>query len=60
VVASQNGAARPVSVRRRQPARPAQAVEDDSCCWVCSGPVEKRNCKIICLVCGFMRDCSDP
>jgi len=33
---------------------------DDTYCWVCGGPVSKRHCKIICLRCGFMRDCSDP
>jgi len=34
--------------------------DDDSVCWVCSGPTDKRHCKIVCLNCGFMRDCSDP
>ncbi len=34
--------------------------EDDTYCWMCGGPVDKRNCKIVCLSCGFMRDCSDP
>lgn len=33
---------------------------DDTYCWVCNGPVAKRHCKIICQVCGFTRDCSDP
>lgn len=33
---------------------------DDEVCWLCSGETVKRNCKIICQVCGFTRDCSDP
>jgi 8-oxo-dGTP diphosphatase len=33
---------------------------EDTYCWVCGGEVAKRQCKIICLECGFMRDCSDP
>jgi 8-oxo-dGTP diphosphatase len=33
---------------------------DDTYCWMCEGPVVKRHCKIVCQVCGFTRDCSDP
>lgn len=33
---------------------------EDTYCWLCQGPVSKRQCKIICQVCGFTRDCSDP
>ncbi len=40
--------------------RPLYTPEDDTTCWVCGGPVVKRHCKIICQVCGFTRDCSDP
>lgn len=40
--------------------KPLYQPEDDTYCWLCNGPVEKRHCKIICQVCGFMRDCSDP
>jgi hypothetical protein len=29
-------------------------------CWICGAPVNERHCKIACLRCGFMRDCSDP
>lgn len=29
-------------------------------CDLCGGPVEERHCKIVCLNCGFQRDCSDP
>jgi hypothetical protein len=39
---------------------PIYRPEDDTYCWLCGGPVDKRHCKIICPVCGFMRDCSDP
>jgi 8-oxo-dGTP diphosphatase len=28
-------------------------------CWLCDGPVARRHCKLICLTCGFTRDCSD-
>ena len=33
---------------------------EDRRCWVCAGPTSYRQCKIICQVCGFTRDCSDP
>lgn len=39
---------------------PVYRPQDDSVCWLCGGPVTKRHCKIICRVCGFTRDCSDP
>lgn len=39
---------------------PASADTDDESCWLCGGAVIQRNCKIICTVCGFRRDCSDP
>ncbi len=29
-------------------------------CDLCNGPVLERHCKIVCLNCGFQRDCSDP
>lgn len=37
-----------------------QQARDDEACWVCGAPTDYRKCKIICTVCGFMRDCSDP
>jgi 8-oxo-dGTP diphosphatase len=40
--------------------RPVYRPEDDTYCWLCGAGVEKRHCKIICLSCGFTRDCSDP
>ncbi len=39
---------------------PVYRPEDDTYCWMCGAAVEKRHCKIICLSCGFTRDCSDP
>jgi 8-oxo-dGTP diphosphatase len=50
---------------RAQEQAPAHALPiyqpvDDTHCWTCGGPVVKRHCKIICQVCGFTRDCSDP
>lgn len=29
-------------------------------CELCHGPVLDRHCKVVCLNCGFVRDCSDP
>ena len=40
--------------------QPVYSPQDDTYCWLCGGPVDKRHCKIVCLTCGFMRDCSDP
>ena len=33
---------------------------DAPCCELCGGPVIERHCKILCLACGYQRDCSDP
>ena len=32
----------------------------NSVCDLCGGATLERHCKIICLNCGFQRDCSDP
>lgn len=29
-------------------------------CDICGGPVEEIHCKIVCVNCGYQRDCSDP
>ena len=29
-------------------------------CDLCGGPVEEHHCKIVCMNCGYQRDCSDP
>lgn len=49
-----------METRPPTPFEPAYRKEDDTYCWICNGPVIKRHCKIVCTVCGFMRDCSDP
>lgn len=32
----------------------------DAACELCGGPTMERHCKILCLNCGYQRDCSDP
>lgn len=34
--------------------------EPEGVCELCGGPVLERNCEIVCLKCGYQRDCSDP
>ncbi len=46
--------------RSAEPFAPIYTPQDDTFCWVCGAPVFKQHCKIICTVCGFRRDCSDP
>lgn len=29
-------------------------------CELCGGETLERHCKIVCLRCGYVRDCSDP
>jgi hypothetical protein len=29
-------------------------------CDLCGRPMQDRHCKLICLACGYQRDCSDP
>ncbi len=29
-------------------------------CDLCGGPMIERHCRIVCTVCGYQRDCSDP
>ncbi len=53
--------AAPVALGSTMPAhQPIYTPVDDTYCWVCNGAVTKRHCKIVCQVCGFTRDCSDP
>jgi hypothetical protein len=44
------------------PDAPGEAAEDEShgTCELCGGPTLERHCKILCLTCGYQRDCSDP
>lgn len=32
----------------------------DDVCELCGGPTVERHCKVVCLNCGYKRDCSDP
>ncbi|MDT8369481.1 MAG: hypothetical protein RQ745_09765 [Longimicrobiales bacterium] len=48
------GRSRDASVPPRTDATPGLT------CDLCGGPVRERHCKIVCLNCGFQRDCSDP
>src|SRR5690606_6549305 len=50
----------PVEQQERQEPLVGYTRADDTYCWLCNGPVVKRHCKIVCLRCGFTRDCSDP
>jgi uncharacterized Zn finger protein (UPF0148 family) len=29
-------------------------------CDICGSPMIERHCRLICLNCGYTRDCSDP
>ncbi len=29
-------------------------------CDICGSPMLDRHCKLVCLACGYQRDCSDP
>jgi hypothetical protein len=40
--------------------QPHAAMEEPTHCDLCGGPVLERHCKILCLTCGYERDCSDP
>lgn len=37
-----------------------EAVRQAPTCEICGAPVLERHCKVICLNCGYTRDCSDP
>jgi hypothetical protein len=34
--------------------------EAEHICDMCGGTMIERHCKILCLQCGYQRDCSDP
>lgn len=50
------GGARSGSAHRRSRATGTPGLS----CELCAGPVLDRHCKIVCLNCGYQRDCSDP
>ena len=35
-------------------------VSEDKLCDICGAKATEIHCKIICLNCGYTRDCSDP
>jgi carbonic anhydrase/acetyltransferase-like protein (isoleucine patch superfamily) len=37
-----------------------QGIENEGACEICGGLLLERHCKVLCLNCGFQRDCSDP
>ena len=42
------------------PGRPVHQTPSDMACELCGGPLLERHCKVMCLNCGYQRDCSDP
>jgi hypothetical protein len=44
---------------RRTPPPPADDPPPRPC-DLCGGTALERHCKIVCLNCGYQRDCSDP
>ena len=48
------------AARPRGRAMPKTRATPGLTCELCGGPVLDRHCKIVCLNCGFQRDCSDP
>jgi hypothetical protein len=34
--------------------------QDNLVCEICGGRMVERHCKIVCVNCGYTRDCSDP
>lgn len=52
---------RPAERRRDEPDEAARGSDArPASCELCGGPVLERHCRIVCLNCGFQRDCSDP
>ncbi len=41
-----------------KPPEPVDPVEYR--CDLCGAPMLDRHCKLLCLQCGYQRDCSDP
>jgi hypothetical protein len=39
---------------------PSETPDSSDPCELCGGRTEERHCKIVCLNCGYQRDCSDP
>ncbi|MGI9625234.1 MAG: gamma carbonic anhydrase family protein [Longimicrobiales bacterium] len=63
------GAVRPLTPNAREWVRGSadhyvalsrEYLEATPSCELCGGPVLDRHCKVLCLKCGYQRDCSDP
>jgi hypothetical protein len=55
------GASEPeTSVGRSRTGRAARLDPDTFHCDLCGAPMLNRHCKLLCLQCGYQRDCSDP
>ncbi len=42
------------------PAQSGIEPESTAFCDICGAGMIQRNCKLVCVNCGFRRDCSDP
>jgi hypothetical protein len=55
---------RPAANNGRPAAKDGRVVEKPQpaprLCDLCRGPLLERHCKVLCLNCGYQRDCSDP
>jgi hypothetical protein len=40
--------------------RPAPGRSGPAACDLCGAPMMERHCKLVCVRCGYQRDCSDP
>lgn len=49
-----------VELSRQYLAEGFGARTDQSTCERCGGPMLARHCKLVCMNCGYQRDCSDP
>lgn len=51
---------RPAERPARPPSPPPETDATGPVCEVCGGGMYERHCKIVCPICGYTRDCSDP
>ena len=42
------------------PGAESSGMPEEFRCDLCGGPMLDRHCKLLCLRCGYQRDCSDP
>ena len=57
---SEDSAAKTAGAQFNLEGRVLQESTPGLACELCGGPVLDRHCKVVCLNCGFHRDCSDP